>query len=191
MGVAEVREAMVARPRAAYLPPEVSARGDDDVPLAIGHGATCSQPSTVAEMLTLLDPQPGDLVLDVGSGSGWTTALLARVVGPSGMVVGVELEPALVDMGRENLARAGVDARIEQAVPGRVGWPDDAPFDRILVSAEAQEVPASLVAQLTPEGRMVIPVRGTMGVVRRHGDTFEMRTLGAYRFVPLREVGDP
>ena len=77
--------------------------------------------------------------------------------------------------------------RVEQAVPGRLGWPDDGPYDRILVSAEALDMPAALVAQLADGGRMVIPVRGRMTVVDRVGDDLRVEQHGAYTFVPLRE----
>src|SRR5690554_1160439 len=140
-GDARVREVMAALDRRTFLPPDQHRFADADQPLSIGHHATCSQPSTVARMLTLLDARPGHRVLDVGSGSGWTTAILARLVAPDGEVRGVELEPALVETGRANLAAAGVAAAIEPAVPGALGLPGHAPFDRVLVSAEARRLP--------------------------------------------------
>src|SRR5690625_3243869 len=142
-----VQRALAAVDRRRFLPPEQHRFAGADRALPIGHHATCSQPSTVARMLTLLDPRPGHRVLDVGSGSGWTTAILARLVAPDGEVIGVELEPALVEMGRANLAAhtestgTPTAARIEPARPGALGLPEDAPFDRILVSAEARRLP--------------------------------------------------
>ena len=88
-------------------------------------------------MLRLLEVRPGHRVLDVGAGSGWTTALLARLVGPEGEALGIELEPDLVAWGSANLARVGSAGRIRQSEPGRLGAPDEGPWDRILVSAEA------------------------------------------------------
>jgi protein-L-isoaspartate(D-aspartate) O-methyltransferase len=136
-------------------------------------------------MLRLLEVRPGHRVLDVGSGSGWTTALLAHLVGPTGQVVGVELEPELVAFGASRLATTGQTwARIQQAAPGVLGDPDHAPYDRILVSAEPRSLPDELVQQLGPEGRMVIPVAGWMTLVALPGPV--VTEHGAYRFVPLR-----
>ncbi|MFH5821572.1 protein-L-isoaspartate O-methyltransferase [Georgenia sp. AZ-5] len=187
---ARVVEALGAVDRRGFLPASQQRFARADLPLRIGQGATCSQPSTVEVMLELLDPRPGDRVLDVGSGSGWTTALLARLVGEGGSVVGVEIEPDLVETGRANLLAAGVDARIEEAVPGRLGRPQDGPYDRILVSAEARRMPRTLVDQLAEGGRMVVPVRGELVVVERAGDELRTRAYGTYQFVPLRASGE-
>lgn len=179
-------DAFAATPRAGFLPRLARGRAAHDGPILIGRGQTCSQPRTVEAMLRLLAVRTGDRVLDVGAGSGWTTALLAHLTGPTGEVVGVELEPELVAFGRGNLAAAGRPwARIEQAVPGALGWPDGAPYDRVLVSAEARELPAALVAQLTEDGRMVAPVSGTMLLVEGR-DGRRVTEHGGYRFVPLR-----
>ncbi len=173
--------------RTAYLPPEVRDRAGDDAPVQIGHGQTNSQPRTVADMLRLLDPRPGQRVLDVGCGSGWTTALLSRLVGPDGTVLGVELEPALVAMSRRHLAAQHVErVRVEAADPDELGRPAEAPYDAILVSAEARELPQPLLDQLGDPGRMVIPVRGVMLLVERRDGEVRTTRHGNYRFVPLR-----
>jgi protein-L-isoaspartate(D-aspartate) O-methyltransferase len=137
-------------------------------------------------MLRLLEVQRGDRILDVGSGSGWTTGLLAELTGPTGEVLGLELEPELVEFGRANLAHGEWPwARIEQAQPGMLGDPGRAPYDRILVSAEARELPQTLVDQLTPDGTLVIPVGGLMLRVHRGEDGPVVSRHGGYRFVPL------
>jgi protein-L-isoaspartate(D-aspartate) O-methyltransferase len=182
-----VAEAFGATPRAGFLPAGAVRRAGYDGPIQIGQGQTNSQPRTVAAMLRLLEVEPGHRVLDVGAGSGWTTALLAHLTGPDGEVIGVELEPELVAFGRANLDRVGRPwARIEAAEPGLLGWPAGSPYDRILVSAEPRALPQELVAQLVVGGRMVIPVNGTMLLVVRGESGVETSAHGAYRFVPLR-----
>jgi protein-L-isoaspartate(D-aspartate) O-methyltransferase len=182
-----VAAAFAATPRAGFLPRLARMRAAYDGPIMIGCDQTNSQPRTVAAMLRLLEVREGDQVLDVGAGSGWTTALLAHLTGPAGEVAGVELEPTLVEFGRANLARLDRPwARIEQADQERLGRPDQAPYGRILVSAEPRTLPAELVDQLSMDGRMVIPVDGTMLLVRRTASGTEVSEHGWYRFVPLR-----
>ena len=187
---ADLHGAFRAVDRADFLRARDRSNAGVDAPIAIGGGQTNSQPRTVFAMLELLDVRAGQRVLDVGSGSGWTTALLAQLVGPSGTVIGVELEPELVAFGRENLAKYDFPwASIRQAEPGVLGAPDDAPFDRILVSAEARSLPQPLVDQLAVGGTMVIPVGARMTRVEKHGaghDDASVTTHGLYAFVPLR-----
>jgi len=182
-----VSQAFAAVPRAGFLPENDRGRAPYDGPIPIGRGQTNSQPRTVADMLRLLEVRPGQRILDVGAGSGWTTALLAHLTGPSGLVVGVELEPSLVSFGSDNLARAGVaGASIRQALPGVLGWPALSPYERILVSADGGEVPEALLAQLSDGGRMVLPAGGEMTLVVRTGDRVVTSGHGRYSFVPLR-----
>ena len=179
--------AFEATPRHLFLRERDRARASYDGPLDIGHGQTSSQPRTVETMLRLLDVRPGQRVLDVGSGSGWTTALLAHLVGPTGRVLGVELEPELVTWGNDNLDRVERSwASIVEARPGVLGLPDAAPFHRILVSAMADDLPRELVDQLHTGGVMVIPVAGTMLRVSRSMRDAGVTRHGSYRFVPLR-----
>lgn len=180
-----MRSAFDATPRRDFLPRAVRRRAAHDGPLPIAAGQTSSQPRTVDDMLRLLDVRPGQRVLDVGSGSGWTTALLAHLVGPGGSVLGLELEPELVTFGAANLARTGRDwASIRRAAPGVLGDPDGAPWDRILVSAMARSLPTALVDQLAEDGVLVVPADGTMLRVRMPGPV--VTEHGHYRFVPLR-----
>jgi protein-L-isoaspartate(D-aspartate) O-methyltransferase len=158
-----VTAAFEAVPREGFLPRRARRHAAYDGPLDIGNGQTNSQPRTVADMLRLLDVRPGQRVLDVGSGSGWTTALLAHLVGSAGCVRGVEIVPRLVEQGRANLEATGQPwASIQAALPER------------------------LVGQLAPGGRMVCPVLGRMTLVVRDADQFRTSVHGHYRFVPLR-----
>jgi len=177
-----VRAAFDAVPRARFLPASQQRYAAEDRPLPIGHDVTSSQPSTVRAMLELLDPQAGDRVLDVGSGSGWTTALLAHLVALDGMVVGVERVP---ELARRSQADLGDVARIHLATPGVLGWPARAPYDRILVSAAAAEIPEQLLDQLAPGGLMVVPVGGEMLRVWLREDGPYVEHHGRYVFVPL------
>lgn len=190
-----VDQAFAAVPREGFLPRSQRRHAGLDQPLPIGHGQTNSQPTTVRHCLQHLDLRPGQRVLDVGCGSGWTTALLAHLVGPEGDVTGVEVVPDLVRFGRGNLARLDLPwARIEHALPDVTGFPERGPFDRVLVSAEARDVPADLVEQLAPGGLMVVPVAGRLCVVRRAEEPdgeVEVARYGHYRFVPLLDPESP
>jgi protein-L-isoaspartate(D-aspartate) O-methyltransferase len=174
--------------REDFLPADQRANAALDRALPIGHHQTNSQPRTVVNMLTLLDAQEGQRVLDVGSGSGWTTALLGHLVGPSGRVLGVELVPELVAWSRENLRGYAMDwTDVRQANEGELGLAAESPFDRILVSAEAASLPTPLVDQLADGGVLVVPVAGRLlSVERRSADDVVEHQHGHYSFVPLR-----
>lgn len=162
-----ISTAMQRIDRRGFLRKENADEAEVDQPLAIGEGQTNSQPTTVANMLELLDVPPRAHVLDVGSGSGWTTALLAYLVGSEGEVLGLERHPGLAEWGAANLAAHNMGwARIEVALPGELGRPRaGGGYDRILVSAAATSIPEPLVMQLAPGGRMVIPVHNTLLLV--------------------------
>ena len=179
--------ALAAVPRKDFLPPPLRAQAARDEPLPIGYGATNSQPWTVRFMLELLHVQPGNKVLDVGAGSGWTTALLAQLTGHTGAVVGVEIIPELVEQGRANMSPDLTWAHIEQADPNRLGSPAGEPYDRILVSADAGMIPVELEDQLSVGGRMVVPADGVMWIIDRDRAGFHREPVFGYRFgfVPL------
>ncbi|MCK5110324.1 MAG: protein-L-isoaspartate O-methyltransferase [Arcobacteraceae bacterium] len=157
----------------------------EDYPLQIGYQQTISQPSTVAMMMEMLEPQKGQKILDIGSGSGWTTALLGFIVGNSGCVTGIERVNQLVEFGNHNLEKFRFkNAKIIQA-GDELGIPDEK-FDRILVSAAADEFPDDLIKQLKINGKLVIPVRDSIFEITKNEDG-EIKGIEHYgfRFVPL------
>jgi len=178
-------EAFRSMNRTAFVPKESISLAHEDHPIHIGHQQTISQPSTVAFMLELLGAQEGEKVLDIGSGSGWTTALLAHIVGPTGSVLGLERVEELVDFGRKNIEQHGLtNARIEHA--GTVlGRPEEGPFDRILVSASARSFPDELVSQVREGGTVVIPVRDAIWKVIRIEHQPMIEKHEGFIFVPL------
>jgi protein-L-isoaspartate(D-aspartate) O-methyltransferase len=178
-------EAFRAVDRGKFVLPQYLAEAYEDGPLPIGFGATISQPTTVAFMVELLQPQEGEAVLDVGSGSGWTTALLARLVGANGKVTGTEVVPELVVLGQENLKFfqfPNVEIRQADKEPGV----PDSLFDKILVSASAEHLPGELVSQLKTGGRMVIPVLDSLYAVDKTESGFKQKEYYGFIFVPLR-----
>lgn len=174
--------------RADFVLPESRAVAYEDHPLTIGYGQTISQPTTVAFMLELLEPGAGQKILDVGSGSGWSTALLATVVGERGLVIGTELIPELVQFGRQNLKRYRFNWASIEPAGGELGWPKAAPYDRILVSAAARELPTALVEQLATGGRLVVPIEHTIHRIQKKSTTEVVQeAYPGFVFVPLVE----
>lgn len=182
-----IEEALRTVDRRHFVPKQYEHESYGDYPLPIGGGQTISQPYTVVFMLELLDVQKGDKVLDVGSGSGWSTALLAYLVGKEGSVIGVERVPELVVYGKQNLAKFNfTNAHITQAGE-ELGEPAEAPFDRILASAAASEIPEALVKQLKIGGRLVIPVHNAIVQVDRTAEGQAEKRYEGFEFVPLIE----
>jgi protein-L-isoaspartate(D-aspartate) O-methyltransferase len=150
-----VRAALLAVRREAFVPAASRAEAYENHPLRIGHGQTISQPFIVALMTDLLDPDPDHIVLEVGTGSGYQAAVLAKLVRH---VYSVECIPALSTQAATALADEGIDNVKLKVGDGAVGWPEHAPYDGIIVTAAGPRIPPALVAQLRPGGRMVIPV---------------------------------
>lgn len=169
-----------------YFVPEVwSNEAYIDNALPIGNGQTISQPSTVAFMLEKLAPQRGDKILDIGSGSGWTTALLCQIVGEEGSVTGVERVSTLVEMGQDNLAQYDFDHGCIKQAEEKLGIPGET-FDKILVSAAADEIPKELFSQLRVGGTLVIPVENSIyKCTKLSEEEIQTEAFYGFIFVPL------
>jgi len=184
-----VLAAMERVPRHAFVPPELEARAYDDNPLPIGYGATISQPYIVALMTELASVQPGERVLDVGTGSGYQAAVLAEL---GAAVYGIEIVPPLAERAATVLARFYSDRVTVKAGDGYRGWPEHAPFDAILLAAAPEHVPEALQEQLAQGGRLVLPVgpreSQELVCIVRTKQGFARRKVLPVRFVPM--VGD-
>jgi protein-L-isoaspartate(D-aspartate) O-methyltransferase len=190
-GVSDERvlEAMASVPREEFLAPGMRRHAYEDRALAIECGQTISQPLVVALMVQAAAPQPEDVGLEVGTGSGYAAAVLSRMCR---RVVTVEREPALAEHAAATLRRLGF-TNVEVAVgDGNLGWPGEAPYNVILVAAAARRVPEALLSQLADGGRMVIPVSTSfeepqdLRAYVRRGDEVSYRSLFPVLFVPLR-----
>lgn len=175
--------------RADFVHKHMLPQAYDDAPLPIGYAQTLSQPSTVALMLESSQVQPGDRVLEVGSGSGWLTGLLAHLVGPSGYVYAIDILPEMVDLTEEHLRPyhfTNIDVR---CADGWHGLPERSPFSRILVSAAAAKIPDALVEQLAEGGRLVMPVgedvQDLVIATKLDDGTLHQERQPGFQFVPL------
>lgn len=182
-----VLRAMAAVPREAFVPAHLRDLAYADEALPIEHGQTISQPLMVALMSELLDPDPGDRVLDIGTGSGYQAAVLVEM---GCRVLGIERVPELAAAARERLAGLGYGESVEIRVgDGTLGAPEEAPWGRILVAAAAPRVPEALTDQLGEGGRLVIPVGARweqdLLLVERDGARLRTTSHGGCVFVPL------
>ncbi len=188
-----VLDAMARVPRHLFVPPHLEALAYEDRPLQIGWGQTISQPYIVAYMVQAARVGPGDKVLEVGTGSGYQAAVLAEM---GARVFTVEILPELYETAARNLERAGYRDRVRMKLgDGRKGWPEEAPFDAILVAAAPEEIPPALPDQLAEGGMLVVPVgpqpSQVLLLVEREEDGFRKTGLIPVRFVPLVRNGPP
>jgi protein-L-isoaspartate(D-aspartate) O-methyltransferase len=182
-----VLEAMGTVPREAFVPDRLAKFSYEDMPLPIGVGQTISQPYVVAWMAEALELRPGERVLEIGAGSGYAAAVLSRVADD---VYTVERHEELAERAREHCRELGYDNVHVLHGDGTLGWAEHAPYDAIVVAAGGRDVPAPLLDQLAPGGRLVIPVGHDPRLqdlirVRKIDGRLERESLGGVRFVPL------
>ncbi|DAB40852.1 MAG TPA: protein-L-isoaspartate O-methyltransferase [Sulfurovum sp. UBA12169] len=172
--------------RKYFIPEEFEEYTYVDAPLPIGKNQTISQPTTVAFMLELLSPQDGNRILDIGSGSGWTVALLCYLTGHKGSVVGLERIDELAEMGQNNISKFKFDSPCTIEKSGEtLGKPGDK-FDRILVSASAEELPEELLDQLEIGGILVIPIQNSIFLYQKISEhEIKQQEYPGFAFVPL------
>lgn len=170
--------------RERFIPEQWKAHAYDDIALPIGHGQTISQPYTIAFMLQLLDVKDKQKILEIGSGCGYVLALLS-VLAPHGSIIGMEIEKELAKRAQNTLK--GIKNTEVIAGKGFHGLPSKAPFERILLSAAAQETPRHLLSQLTEEGILVSPVGSRIVQLKKKKQAVEEKSFYSFAFVPLRE----
>ncbi len=178
--------------RQDFVPEDLKHEAYINAPLPIGFGQTISQPLTVAFMLELLQPEEGNKILDVGSGSGWQTAMLAEIVGPpagGGKIFAVEILEKLSEFGKKNIEKYDFveEGRVEFVhTDGSFGLPEKAPFDRIIAAAAAEAIPEIWKTQLKIGGRLVAPVGSDIILlVKKNDNEFEEKKFSGFAFVPL------
>lgn len=172
--------------RADFLPKELEFNAEADVALPIGYGQTISQPATVAFMMELLGAKPGDTILDIGSGSGWQTALLCELVGHKGKVYAIERVPELLEFGKKNVENYGYKNIEFVRGNGYKGFKKAAPFDKIIAAAESLELSPYWKEQLKEKGRIVAPLTQRLIVADKlNKKDFKIREYPGFLFVPL------
>ncbi len=183
-----VLAAMRSVDRELFVPDEMKQHAYDDSALPIGRDQTISQPYIVAYMAQVLGFEPGDKVLEVGSGCGYNAAVISHMVQE---VYSVEIIEWLADLAQENIAKTGIKNVFVKYDNGYHGWPERAPFDKIILTAAAPNIPDALKEQLKPGGRLLAPVADTyqklMLLVKTGADTFATEELIQVRFVPMTE----
>lgn len=186
---AKVEEALRKYKREFFVPEDCKRLAYRDLPVSIGFNQTISQPSTVVAMTEALEVKEGDKVLEIGTGSGWQSAILSYLVGEKGHVYTIEVLEELAEFARSNLNKVGAKNVDVFTGDGSLGMKDKAPFDKIIVTAACPEVPQPLLEQLKVGGTMVLPVGNLylqdMLVVRKAKDKIVKKSIGSFMFVPL------
>ena len=192
-------EAFLKIKREDFLPEDIKNLAELNEALPIGSGQTISQPLVVAFMLEQLQPQQGDKILDIGSGSGWTTALLAEIISPKGKVIAIEIVPELKEFGEQNVAKYNfIEKGIVEFIcaDGSKGYEKEAPFDKVLASASAEKIPQTWKDQLKVGGRIVTPIGSSIWLFQKKAPSvakamegkeneWEEKEYPGFAFVPL------
>ncbi len=177
--------------RIDFLPDDIKSLSELNEALPVAYGQTISQPLVVAFMLELLEPEEGEKILDVGSGSGWTSALLSEIVGEKGKVIAIDIVPELVEFGKKNIGKYNfIEKGIAEFIcaDGSKGCEKQAPFDKILASATAARIPDTWKKQLKIGGRIVTPINSSIWLFIKKSETeFEQKEYPGFVFVPLIE----
>ncbi len=189
-----LEKALLKTPRHLFVPEDLQKSAYRDYPLHIGRGQTISQPSTVVLMTQLLEPKAGQKILEIGTGSGWQSALLSRLVGKKGKVFTLEIISELAESAGKNLAKLKIKNVEVIECNGSVGLESKAPFDRIIITAAAPSIPDALKSQLKTGGKLVAPVGDRyaqkMTIIKKTRNGFETEEMPSYfAFVPLRGKG--
>ena len=176
--------------REDFVPENLKERAYEDIPLPLMRGKTISQPTTVMLMTHILELQPGEKVFEVGTGSGYQAAIIAKAVGPKGKVISTEVVPELISFAKQNLAKAKIKNVEIIEDDGSNGLQKEAPFDKIIITAACKEFPKPLLEQLKPEGIIIGPVgnRDEQEMVRGTKDKngrLELEFLGPFLFTPM------
>jgi protein-L-isoaspartate(D-aspartate) O-methyltransferase len=185
----EIIDAFYKIDRADFVPGELKYEAYVNAPLSIGYGQTISQPLTVAFMLELLQPKSGHKILDIGSGSGWQSSLLACIAGNEGKIIAIERISELSEFGKENSRKYNFENLKFIVGDGSKGYKKEAPYDRIIVAAAAfDKIPDELKNQLKIGGRIVIPVKNSIWlVIKKEDNKYEEKEFPGFMFVPLVE----
>ena len=195
----KIIEAFKAIKREDFMPENMRDLAEIQEAFPIGYGQTISQPLTVAFMLEQLQPRSGDKILDIGAGSGWTTALLAEIVGKKGKVIAIEIVPELKEFGEKNITKYNfIEKGIAEfiCINGAKGYLKQAPYDKILASATTDQVPQAWKEQLKVGGRLVTPIKSSIWLFIKKSPSsakatagkeskFEEREFPGFAFVPL------
>lgn len=182
----EIKKALLKADRSLFMPQDLISYAYQDSAMPIGFGQTISQPSTVTRMLELLEVKKNQKILDVGSGSGWTTAILSFMVGNNGKIYGMERVPELVFFGQSNINKLNIkNAKISQATKD-IGLKKHGPYDRILVSAKTDIIPIELINQLKIGGIMVIPIIDSLYKILKEKSGYKItEKIPGFSFVDL------